>query len=124
MTGAIRAICVCLMLGLVLPVCVKAFAPAASASTSVLAPQDDGPKTPSNLPCLTCCGGWMALLAPVIVPEQRRDDMAVTAKPDTKPLSHVSAAIAAQDPPRDWRLTRGLPHSYAHMHARTERLLL
>ena len=124
MTGAIRVLSVFLMLGLVLPVCVKAFAPSASAATTVQASQDDGTKTPAKLPCLSCCGGWMALLAPVVVPEQRRDELAITARSDTKPLTHVSAAIAAQGPPPEWRVTRALPHSYAHMHARTDRLLL
>ena len=124
MIGAIRVLSLCLMLGLVLPVCVKAFAPAASASTTVQLPDDDTPITPGNLPCASCCGGWTGLLSTIVVPEPRRDEMIVTAKPDTKPLAQVSAAFAAQGPPPEWRLVTALPHSYAHMYARTERLLL
>lgn len=124
MTGAIRVLCLCLMLGLVLPVCVKALAPAASAATTVQLPQDDSPGTPANLPCATCCGGWTGLLSTIVVPEPRRDDLTITAKPDTKPLAQVSAAFAAQGPPPEWHLMTALPHSYARMHARTERLLL
>lgn len=124
MSGAARYLCLCLMLGLVLPVCLKAFAPAASASTVVQSFDGDSSKNPANAPCLSCCGGWTGLLPSFVVPEPRRDALAVLASMDKQPLDQVSAAFAAQGPPPEWRLVTALPHSYSNMHVRTDRLLL
>ena len=124
MSGAARLLCLCLMLGLVLPVCIKAFSPAASASTSIQSYDGDSSENPANTPCLSCCSGWTALLPSFVAPEPRRDELAALATKDNQPLDQVSAAFAAQGPPPEWRLSTVLPHSYSNMHARTDRLLL
>ena len=124
MSGAARYLCLCLMLGLVLPVCIKAFAPIASASTVAQSIEGDSTEKPANTPCLSCCGGWTVLLSTFVVPEPRRDELSVLPSLDKQPFDQVSAAFAAQDPPPEWQLITALPHSYSNMHARTDRLLL
>ncbi len=124
MFGAVRVLCLCLMLGLVLPVCVKAFAPTASAGTTAQTQDNDSSGNTGNLPCISCCGGWAALLSSFVTPEPRRDELTVLASTEKQPLDQVSAAFAAQGPPPEWPLSMALPHSYSKMHARTDRLLL
>lgn len=124
MSGAARYLCLCLMLGLVLPVCLKAFAPAALASNVAQSIDGDSSENPANAPCLSCCGGWTGLLPAFVVPEPRRDELSVLPKLDKQPLGQVSAAFAAQGPPPEWRLVTAQPHTYSNMHARTDRLLL
>lgn len=64
------------------------------------------------------------MLSTFVVPEPRRNEVAIVAVQDRTPLAQVSAAVVAQGPPPEWHLTRALPHSYSNMHARTDRLLL
>lgn len=124
MFGAARLLCLCLMLGLVLPVCIKAFSPTAAASTLAQSTGGDSSENPASTPCLSCCGGWTALLPAFVAPEPRRGELAVLVSTDKRPLDQVSAAFSAQGPPPEWQLTLTLPHSYSKMHARTDRLLL
>lgn len=124
MTAALRVFSVLLMLGLMLPVCIKAFGTSTVASVVSETSSGDGSDLPGNLPCVSCCGGWIALLPSFVLPEPKRNDLAVLTKPETRPAAQVQAVIAAHDPPPEWRLLLALPHSYALMHARTDRLLL
>ena len=124
MTGPLRILSFVLMLGLVLPACVKVFASPASASSVTVMQNSDGPDKPGKMPCITCCGNWTALLPSIVLPEAKRDPFAVLGADDNRPLPEVRAAIAALGPPPEWRLNLAVPHSYARMHARTERLLL
>ncbi len=112
-----------LVLGLVLPVCTKAFAPSASAAASSQFDRD-GDDAPANAPCLSCCGGWTALLPAFVLPEPKQSKFAVLPSLNKAPAPQTLAAFAVHDPPPEWRLSLALPHSYAHMHARTDRLLL
>ena len=113
------------MLGLVLPACVKAFAVSTASAAGYAESQDAGDNAvPGDIPCLTCCGNWLALLPAAALPDQRRTDAVSVSPQDGKPDAEVWSAIAGGDPPPEWPLALTLPHSYAHMHARTARLLL
>ncbi|MEM7428652.1 MAG: hypothetical protein AAF441_21390 [Pseudomonadota bacterium] len=116
---------VLLMLGLVLPACVKAFAVSPASAAQTADTRSDGDDAaPGKLPCLTCCGNWLALLPAFALPDHRRYDAVIVSPRDGKPDAEVWSAIAGGDPPPEWPLALASPHSYARMHARTERLLL
>ena len=125
MTGAVRVLSILLVLGLVLPACVGAFG--ISGAHATVSADAEGPgngATPGEVPCLKCCGGWLAVLPVFSLPDHRRDDVAVLPHLNGKPDAEVWSAIAGGDPPSGLPLALASPHSYSHMHARTARLLL
>ena len=125
MTGAMRVLSVLLVLGLVLPACVKAFGVSSAVAAGYVSVEKSGEEAdPRKLPCLKCCGGWLAVLPAFALPDHRRDDIAVLPRNDGKPDAEVWSAIAGGDPPPELPLALASPHSYAHMHSRTQRLLL
>ena len=125
MIGAVRVLSVLLVLGLVLPACVKAFGVSgAIAADYAVAKKAGDDADPGKQPCLKCCGGWLAVLPVFALPDHRRDDVAVLPRSDGKPDAEVWSAIAGGDPPPELPLALASPHSYGHMHARTARLLL
>ena len=123
MSGAVRVLSVLLMLGLVLPACVHVFGVSSATAAAAESAGGDG-AIPSDVPCLKCCGGWLAVLPVFSLPDHRRDDVAVLPQLDGKPDAEVWSAIAGGDPPPELPLALARPHSYSHMHARTARLLL
>ena len=124
MSGAVRVLSVLLMLGLVLPACVKALGTSPAAAAGYAESQSSGgDAVPADIPCLTCCGNWLAMMPAVSAPDSRRDDAVLASHKDGKPDAEVWSAIAGGDPPPEWPLALASPHSYAHMLARTSKLL-
>ena len=119
-----------LMVGLVLPVCAKAFAgTSAGADKAVLAVVESEISTATteikdtSMPCLSCCGGWTAL--PQAVISQPRPDDKVFATLRTQ--GHLALqptyglALIKQRAPPDLGT---LQNRSADIFVRTSRLLL
>ncbi|MGI9483509.1 MAG: hypothetical protein ACR2OR_14250 [Hyphomicrobiales bacterium] len=121
-----QLIALLLIAGLIMPLCMKAFAGHAAASDGVQtveASEPNGSKKQSLLPCLSCCGGWKALVRDeevALFPPQKID---AKLKPGlcvaTHPLAPVKE-VQARAPP-DVIIS---PFRYAEVYARTGRLLL
>lgn len=112
-----------IVLGLVMPLCVKAFAAPQDLGANTQSASENSEKKQSLVPCLSCCGGWKAMLRKVDALRQppSKPEMALKAELSlcVQPNA-ISKRFNARAPPELFQTVR----NYVETYAITGRLLL